>query len=102
MSDREMSERLTLLTKGTQYVGWCDDVSALMEQNERLERARKGWEETAHTYAQSRGCQEQMKDRAEGRLNTVSAEIKTVRAVSDHYLEGILARIEKKLSGATD
>ncbi len=57
---------------------------------------------TAHTYAQSRGCQEQMKDRAEGRLNAVSAEIKTVRAVGDHYLEGILARIEKKLSGATD
>ncbi len=46
-------------------------IRAVLGENERLERARKGWEETAHIYAQSHDCQEQMKDRAEGRLNAV-------------------------------
>ena len=37
MNDPEMLERLTLLTKGMQYVGWCNDVSALLEENKCLQ-----------------------------------------------------------------
>ncbi len=49
------------------------------------------------THERQRTQRDEFKDR----LDATLAEIKMVRAVGDHYLEGILVRIEKKLSGST-
>lgn len=39
---------------------------------------------------------------AEAKIEAALAEIKTSRAVGDHYLEGIVARIEKALTGGRE
>jgi hypothetical protein len=38
----------------------------------------------------------------EAKIEAALAEIKTSRAVGDHYLEGIVARIEKALAGGRE
>jgi hypothetical protein len=60
----------------------ADAIRAVLEENARLRAAKIV------------GPKDLM-----ARIEAALAEIKTVRAVGDHYLEGILARLENALRG---
>jgi hypothetical protein len=62
-----------------------DAIRAVLKENERLREGKQVYRLAA--------------EGAEVRIEAALAEINTVRAVGDHYLEGILARTEKALRG---
>ena len=82
-----IAEEGILLIRNKQNLELQAEIKRLREENERLERARAGWEADALNYAQSRGCQEQMTERAEARISAALAlcekRLESTRSWSD-------------------